>query len=150
LGAPSVVQLQGYLVEFDLRDPGVYWLQLGVDWYFGDSEPGQEPVPQCVSGFQGLQMDYRKSDERRALIHWGREIKIELSADQGVLLDVVRPQFSMQKCQDGNAPGRWLNMGNKACEPPYCSGDRFTTVNDIDWVSISVWVAYVDVLTLDS
>jgi hypothetical protein len=136
--------LMGYVVEFDLRDVGEYWLQLGVDWYFGDSEPettgdpssvsttvSASPTPQCVSGFQGLYSDYRKSDERRALVHWGREIRVVMN-ERGESLNV--PVFGRRKCVDGEAAGRWLNMGEKACEAPYCTGNRTATVNNIDWV----------------
>jgi hypothetical protein len=127
------------LVEFDLRDPGEFWLQLGIDWYFGDTEPGHVPLPQCVSGFQGLHWDYRKSDEYRAMVHWGRELKVTTSNDSlNTHLSTVLPEFSDKKCRDGVAPGRWLNMNDKPCNPPYCTGDRFATVNHIDWVRLAL------------
>jgi hypothetical protein len=154
--------LGGYVVEFDVRDVGQYWLQLGVDWYFGDSEPEMRPDPRAdssspsasptvlpsptplsVSGFQGFYTDYRKSDELRAMVHWGREIRVVLSErDESSPL----PVFGSGKCVDGEAAGRWLNMGDKACEAPYCTGNRTATVNSVDWDNLVskvwVWVPY--------
>jgi hypothetical protein len=126
--------LMGYVVEFDLRDPGEYHLQLGVSWYNGDSEPLEDPVPECVNGFQGLNFDYRKSGEQRSFIHWGRHIVVQLTNDSAAGTSTRVPRFGSAKCTTGDSPGRWLNMGEKQCEPPYCSGNRFATVNNIDWV----------------
>jgi hypothetical protein len=126
--------LGGYVVEFDLRDPGQYHLQLGVSWYNGDSEPLEDRVPECVNGFHGLNFDYRRSSEQRSFVHWGRHLIVHLP-DDAVMGDAVNlPRFGKHKCTSGEAPGRWINMGDKRCDPPFCTGDRFSTVNNIDWV----------------
>lgn len=39
------MQLGGYVGSFDLRDPGVYTLQIGVERYFGKNDPRVNPRP---------------------------------------------------------------------------------------------------------
>lgn len=47
--------------------------------------------------------------------------------------DVQR--FGDKKCALGDAPGRWIYLGDKDCAPPFCTGDRRSTVHSMDWVS---------------
>lgn len=47
---------------------------------------------------------------------------------------VALPRFGTQKCEHADAPGRWIDMHDKLCAPPYCSGRRRPELNDMDWV----------------
>ena len=126
------LQVGGYVVEFDVRDPGTFILQLGINWYFGATEPGQLPLPICVGGH--MSDAYRESDLMRSFVHGGEVIKVTLdAADAKPTVDM--PQFGAAKCRGGDEKGRWLNLGDASsnpCKPPYCTGNRSETVNGLE------------------
>lgn len=116
----------------DIRDPGEYVLQLAVNWYFGATDPQNQPRPLCVGGH--FDNAYRESDLMRAFVHGGEVLHIEL-AEEDVKETPTMPRFGNRKCTTGDTPARWLNLGiSDPCKPPYCTGDRFKTVNGPDVV----------------
>jgi hypothetical protein len=129
---PSVansMQVGGYLGSFDLRDPGVYTLQVVLGWFFGDSEPKDPPLPLLVGGHMGHQ--FGVLNLLRSMLR-GSPTRVVLPSEG------IPPQASpksMGKCRDGTAAGRWVNLHEGECEPPYCTGNRRGTVNAMDWVS---------------
>lgn len=119
----------GFVVEFDIRDPGTFVLQLMVGWYFGDTDPSELPVPVNVGSHVGRH--YVGDDASRALIHNRAAVEITLETN-AVQVTSDRPRFGNVKCEHGDSEGRWVNMGDQACEPPYCTGNRSATVNSMD------------------
>ncbi len=105
-------------------------VQVAVGWYFGASEPKELPKPILVGGHMGHH--FGLCNFRRALVDGG-PIQVAVTAPPPA--DVQR--FGSSKCESGDSPGRWILMKDKPCAPPYCTGDRFKTVNDLDWVRAS-------------
>lgn len=148
--------LGGYIVEFDLRDPGVFTLQVswdetvdvdgvcrkshrlcvqvGVGWYFGSQDPERTPIPVCVSAHRTFRY-FAEPDFVRSFIHDGIPIGVSLSPEAVSVGEKQGPsRFGDKKCETGDNPGRWVNMKEKHCEPPYCTGNREATVNAKDRV----------------
>lgn len=125
------LQLGGYVVDIDIRDPGQLFLWLAVGWYFGGTDPKLEPAPLSVGGHMGDH--YRESDIIRAFVHGGVELKLELREELVKETPEV-PRFGKGKCDHGDTPARWINMEDKPCAPPFCTGNRSDTVNNIDTV----------------
>lgn len=145
-------QVQGYKARIDIRDNGIFTLQVRMlissrfaillvvtvpsvsiefqvvtGWFFGDGQPGIDRVPILVGGHLGH--TYNKCHLKRALLGEG---PIQVST----LANKVPPhiqRFGTEKCKGGDSPGRWLAVRSK-CQVPYCTGDRQATVNFMDWV----------------
>lgn len=139
----------GYVVEFDVRDPGDYYLQVGVSWYFGYSDPGTDPEPICVSSH--MSFSFVESDFHRSLVHGGEILRVSVgSAEERSemvkgsfghkkvvgLEGGVHQRLGHAKCESGDHPGRWLYMNRQLCAAPYCTGDRYATANAIDVVAL--------------
>lgn len=109
-------------------------MQVVLGWYFGDSEIGGK-APILVGSH--MEHTFCTCCFRRALIG-GDPIQIVLppTAQQKEGM----PRFSNKKCSGGDAPGRWINMIDKQCEPPYCTGNLSATIHTMDWVSACVAV----------
>ncbi len=124
------VQLEGYTVEMDIRDPGTFVLQLAVHWYFGATEPTALPLPISVGGH--MDNTYREANMRRSLVHNGETVLVTLrDADLRVTRSVPRFATFSRKCTTGDAAGRWLNQFEFPCEIPFCTGERASTVNTV-------------------
>lgn len=147
--------MEGYLCTVHIRDPGVYtlqvrwscalsvdvwpqlllcrWphLQIGVSWYFGNSEIGDASAPAGVVVGSHMSSQYNELDFRRSLID-GTPAQVALRA---AVPDKKTPQFGSKKCTKGDSKGRWLNMAGKPCEPPLCTGDRAGARREGLWVS---------------
>jgi hypothetical protein len=131
----------GYVVEFDLRDPETYTLEVALGWFYGDGQPGIDRTPILVGGHQGH--GYRPASHFRALID-GSPIQIVAREPTPEQLKAL-PRFTSSKCTTGDAPGRWVNMFSYPCSDSYCTGDRSKTVGAMDWDGSSktlVWVPY--------
>ena len=126
-----LTQLNGYVVQFDMRDPTTLVLRLMISWFFGAGDPGTEPSPLCVGGH--MADHHRESDEIRAYVHYGDTVKVTLPAD-AVKESTQLPRFGHKKCTTGDTPARWVHMEKQACAPPLCTGNRTGTVNNIDSV----------------
>ena len=134
------MQLGGYVVDFDIRDPGRYYLQLGISWFFGATDPKEQPQPICTGSH--MTDHYRESNLIRSLVHGGEDIVVELTAADAKPT-AETPQFGAQKCTSGDAAGRWLNIGEAAehpCKPPYCSGNRTEIFHDDNVSSYRYWI----------
>ena len=123
-------QLDGYVGEFDLRDPGAFALQLMVTWYFGSTDPRGHPIPIHVGTHIGYH--YRQLDGTRAVIEGGALLQVTLAESQLEQESTDRPRFGFEKCTRGDHVGRWINMADGPCAPPYCTGHRQSTVNGMD------------------
>lgn len=139
-------QLGGYPVTFDLRDEGEFVVQLAVSWYFGSVDPPLLPEPIQVGGHMG---DHnREADLIRAMVHGGEVLRVGL--DGGGVHRAAElaalPRFGSVKCDHSDSPARWVNMDDRPCAPPFCTGNRTATVNNIDsnpWVRrVWVWVPH--------
>ena len=76
---------------------------------------------------------YRESNLIRSFVHGGRLIPVTLPA--GAVMETPdRPRFGSAKCSRSDSTGRWVNMFDKPCAPPYCTGNRTDTVNKADSV----------------
>ena len=122
-------QRHGYVVTFDLRDPGEYVLQILVTWYYAGTDPEELPVPICVGSHIGHH--YRSKDGVRAQVFLGSIVKVSLS-ESAAVPTAEAPRWGDTKCDRGDLLGRWVNMEDRPCEPPYCTGDRKSTVNGLD------------------
>ena len=103
-------------------------VQAAVGWFFGDTDPKTEPTPILVGGHYGH--SYKICNFRRALVD-GSPLQV---ATVGTPPAGIQ-QFGNTKCTGADQPGRWIDMREVDCVPPYCTGDRKKTVNDMDWVS---------------
>ncbi len=102
-----------------------------MGWYFGASQPKHPPTPIVVGGHMGHGSGI--CNFRRALVDGG-PVQIAVTAPPESSIQ----RFGSAKCQNGDSPGRWILMKDKPCAPPYCTGDRMTTVNAMDWVRVIV------------
>ncbi len=133
----AIVQLNGYVVQFDLRDPSTLVLQLMVGWFFGANDPGTIPSPLCVGAH--FADNYRQSDQIRSYVHYGDTVTVTLAEDAVKEVAGLR-RFGDHRCKSGDSAARWINMENQACAPPMCTGNRTGTVNYIDSVRGVVYV----------
>ena len=79
---------------------------------------------------------FLESDFIRSLVQGGRPIEVTLEPSAGPRdSESTLPRFGGTKCTDGAADGRWVNMHDEECSPPYCTGNRTDTVNGVDSVS---------------
>jgi hypothetical protein len=117
------------VATFDLRDPGEFSLEILNSWYFGATDPEEQPIPICVGSH--IAIHFRKKDGLRARIHAGALIQVSI-AESELKETSAQPRFGSSKCDHGDSIGRWINMENAACAPPFCTGDRLTTVNAVD------------------
>jgi hypothetical protein len=114
----------------------VYDYQVALGWFFGDSEPNDPPKPILVSGH--MTHSYRMFNFKRAEVD-AAPIQVTLRQPEDAVVQ-QSPRFGSEKCKDGSAPGRWVNLLGRDCEPPFCSGDRRDSVNFMDWVGhCGVW-----------
>lgn len=103
---------------------------MALGFFFADTEPKKEPKPILVGGHLGY--GYTECEMKRALID-GYPIQIVLP-ESSLKVSPSRPRFGADKCEHADALGRWLNLGSNDCAPPYCTGNRKATVNEMDWV----------------
>ena len=123
------MQSGGYAVYIDIRDPGQYYLQLGISWFFGATDPREQPVPVCVG--EHMANYFSEANLVRSLVHGGEDILVELSEDDVPDGDEL-PRFGTRKCSSGDEAGRWLNLGpplENPCMPPFCTGDRVESLH---------------------
>ena len=137
ISCPSIclvrMQLGGYLCEVDVRDPGDYTLHLGIGWFFGLTDPKDEPIPRCLGPMAGNM--FQESNFIRSFIHGGQPIAVTLAAVDVDAAPADVPQFGGSKCATGDHPGRWLKFkDDQKCVPPFCTGDRFETIHKKDMV----------------
>ncbi len=113
----------------------VYVAQIGISWFFGDSEPELLPIPICVGSH--MTNHYRESNLIRSFVHGGELIAVTLPA--GAVMETAdTPRFGQRKCYRSDRLGRWVNMLDKPCAPPFCTGNRSETVNLADSVRACV------------
>ena len=116
------------MVFFDLRDPGLFTLQLLLTTYFGDVDPGGPVVPLHVGDFAP------SPDDGRTYLHTCSAVRAQVD---GVPLGVTMhedargldslPRFGKERCTAGDVKGRWKDLhrvNNGACTPPMCSTTR--------------------------
>jgi uncharacterized Zn-finger protein len=121
------LQLRGYVATFDVRDAGVYTLQVSVGWYFGDVEIGSKQLPRLVGTHVGY--SFNRCSSLRALV--GTDAVAVTAAVAPASLSV----FGTTKCSSADHPGRWIDMASKGeCSPPFCTGLHMEAVHGYDWV----------------
>jgi hypothetical protein len=108
-----------------------------VGWYFGATDPVDLPSPICVGGH--MADGYDEADLIRALVHGGQVIQVTLK-DDDMKISLKQPRFGSAKCQSGDGSGRWINMEDRPCAPPYCTGNRMEAVNHGEAVSMQLIV----------
>ncbi len=127
-------QIDGYVGKFDLRDAGVYTLQVVIQAYFGGTNPPLLPIP-IVAGTHNAAFAFSSCNTKRAMVDGGRLIVIILQSSK------VPPNaklFGSTKCTVGDLPGRWIDLDivENICKPPYCTGPVHSTIQLSDWVRI--------------
>lgn len=119
---------RGYVATFDIRDPGVYTLQVWLLWYFGRGDRHLSPEPIAV----GRPGQYLSScGFRRSLISGGLPLRVELTGD-GQSTEL--PRFGDRTCQRVTS-GRWISLLGP-CLPPYCVGNLdalFSLPDTVGW-----------------
>ncbi len=122
------VQLGGYVASFDLRDPGVYTLQVVVAWFFGDVEIGSKQLPLLVGTHVHFQ--YNRCSFIRSLAGT-TAVGVTLMTEPAAPLSM----FGTKKCTSADHPGRWIDLANIGeCARPYCTGLHREAVHGYDWV----------------
>ena len=125
-------QLGGYLGSFDLRDNGTYTLQVVLSCFFGAGPPLSSPRPILVGPHIGHWISV--CNIVRALVA-GAPVGVVLH-ERDVPATPLLPRFGGVQCATADAPGRWLDMRDVPCAPPYCTGTR---VMFYDWVRCWSW-----------
>lgn len=110
---------------------------MGISWYLGHQSPGQVPVPAPVLVPRGDWTEatvyvYRTLDFVRTLIRDGLPLALTLPAEE--VRETELPRFRSQRCTGGDHYGRWVNMKNTRCLPPYCTGKHREVINAEHWV----------------
>jgi hypothetical protein len=126
-------QVDGYIGRFDIRDAGVYTLQVVVGAYFGGTDPPLLPIP-IVVGTHSAGFGFSNCNIKRAMVDGGRLIVVVLSSEK---VPSNAQLFGSAKCTVGDSLGRWIDLDSagNVCKPPYCTGPVHSTVQQPDWVS---------------
>jgi hypothetical protein len=119
-------QYEGYVASFELRDPGVFTLQVQLGTFFGDSEPNEGPTPIVVGSHAGFRAD--ECSIKRALVGGGG---VSLSLDATSVTSLLR--FGREKCRVAASAGRWINVAvdsghGTGCSAPMCSAENIDAV----------------------
>jgi hypothetical protein len=124
-----IVQASGYVASFDLRDPGVYTIEVVIGWFFGDTEVRRQPPPVLVGSHVGHEPGTCQVLRARVT---GGAIGVELRPD--AVTDAL-PRFGQAKCTGADHKGRWIDMSSrKECELPYCTSSVPGVFQDCDAV----------------
>jgi hypothetical protein len=123
--------IQGYVASFDLRDPGVYTLQVWLLWYFGKGDRHLSPEPIAV-GRPGQYIS--TCSFRRSLIAGAAPFRVELLPQKETI--PVLPRYGDTICRRVTS-GRWISLSGP-CAPPYCVGDVDAFFSLPDWVCATV------------
>ncbi len=126
-------QVDGYVGHFEIRDAGVYTVQVVIGAYFGATDPQLLPVPIPVGTHTG---GFSECNAKRGMVDSGRLIVVRLQPDS---VPSNAQLFGTKKCAVGDLKGRWIDLDkvDNVCNPPYCTGPVKTTVQDYDWVCAS-------------
>ena len=124
----------GYKVEIVGQDVESFKLYVTLNWVFPFAEIGDITQPVLV----GTHIHHETSIcdlERAQIINSQYPITVQLGKYEQPLLFPKVPK----QCTSASEPGRWLKLDlNQDCEPPYCAGDRYSTlVSSYSW-----WVPF--------
>jgi hypothetical protein len=135
----SVDQVDGYIGRFEVRDAGVYALQVIIGAYFGATDPKLLPVPIPAGTHTG---GCSECNIRRAMIDSARLIAVTLKPDS---VPSNAQLFGTGKCTGGDHLGRWIDLDpvGIVCKRPYCTGPSQSTIHQVDWVRQCLLVALI-------
>lgn len=150
-----MLQLHGYLATVDIRDPGVYTLQVlpgnlnsfmfgrcvpvsircssvqvSLIGFFGDAfGEGASPHTLFVGGHHD---GFKPCDFKRSMID-GVPIQITTAFAADRVTGGRGLGTQRRKCKDGTAAGRWVWVAVSECVAPYCTG-HITDITGMDLV----------------
>lgn len=102
--------------------------QVTLTWIYGDNF-NNVPRPTRMGGH--MVSSWHTCDFKRSLIAGGAPLSVTVSESE--LTTHKNNRFGHKRCVEGTAPGRWLWLGSRECEPPFCSGSHRATITGLMW-----------------